>query len=48
MDLFVTADRGYDNLALFEDLNKHGISAIFIMPEHLLPCHPFVGNYFLN
>jgi hypothetical protein len=45
---FVTADRGYGNLALLEDIIQHGISAIFIMPEHLLACHPFVGKSFLN
>jgi hypothetical protein len=26
----------------------HGISAIFIIPEHPLPCHPYFGESFLN
>jgi hypothetical protein len=27
---------------------KHGIGIIFVMPEHLLQCHPFVGEPFLK
>jgi hypothetical protein len=39
---------GYGNLALLEDLIQHGISAMFIMPENLLACHPFFERSYLS
>lgn len=40
---FLTADRGYGNFAMVPGLARKGIGFIFIMPAHLLRCHPFVG-----
>ena len=44
----ITADRGYGSLKVIEELNKQGVSAVFVMPEHLLRCHPFVGFSYLS
>ncbi|PXF43989.1 hypothetical protein BWQ96_06222 [Gracilariopsis chorda] len=44
----LTADRGYGKVALLRELLKHGIGSIMIMPDHLLQCHPFVGQSYLN
>ena len=38
-----TADRGYGKMSMIAFLARKGIGFIFIMPEHLLRCHPFVG-----
>ena len=45
--LVFTADRGYGSMALLKLLLSYNIGSIFIMPEHLLRCHPFVGKSFL-
>ena len=44
----ITADCGYGSLKLIEELNKQGVSAIFVMPGHVLRCHPFVGLSYLS
>eukprot|EP00474_Spongospora_subterranea_P007755 CRZ08213.1 hypothetical protein [Spongospora subterranea] len=44
----MTADRGYGSMSLLKAMLSHGIRCIFIMPEHLKKCHPFVGKSFLN
>lgn len=44
----MTADRGCSGTALISTSLKLGISSIFIMPQHLLRCHPFVGKSFFN
>ena len=46
--LLFTADRGYVSMSLVRSLLSHGIGSIFIMPEHILGCHPFVGVSFLT
>ena len=45
--LVFTADRGYGSMALLRLLLSYNIGSIFIMPEHLLRCHPFVRKSFL-
>ena len=40
----ITADRGYEKMSMIRSLARKGIGFIFIMPEHLLRCHPFVGD----
>ena len=42
--VIVTADRGYGRLSLLRSLLAHEIGSLFVMPEHLLHCHPFVGR----
>jgi hypothetical protein len=43
----ITADRGYENMALVKQLLNHDIGAILVMPDNLIACHPFVGkSYF--
>ena len=44
----ITTDHGYGSLKSIEELNKQSVSAIFLMPEHLLRCHPFVGLSYLS
>lgn len=44
----LTADRGYGKISLVQELLFKGISAIFVSPEHLIRCHPFVGRSFLS
>jgi hypothetical protein len=46
--LILTAGRGYGRMALVKKLMKHGIGILFVMPEHLLQCHTFVGESFLK
>ena len=36
-----TGDRGYGKLSLVKELREMGIGSIFIMPSHLIRCHPF-------
>jgi len=43
----VTADRCYGNFEMVQKLGTRGIGFMFIMPEHLLKCHPFVGQSYL-
>lgn len=44
----VTADRGYGNERFMKILMEQGLGSIFVMPDHILGCHPFVGKSFLN
>ncbi|PXF45600.1 hypothetical protein BWQ96_04605 [Gracilariopsis chorda] len=44
----VTADRGYGKGAFMEILAEFGMGSVFVMPNHLLRVHPFVGLSFLN
>lgn len=44
----LTADRGYGSLRMIPRLSKRGIGFIFIMPEHLVRCHPFAGSSHFN
>jgi hypothetical protein len=46
--LIVTADRGYGKAALLETLRDKGIGCMFVMPQHLLKCHPFVASSYFN
>ena len=46
--VIVTAYRGYGKLSLLRSLLAHEIGSLFVMPEHLLHCHPFVGRSFLQ
>lgn len=46
--LVVTAERGYGKLELIEELVRHCVWAILVMPDHVLRCHPFVARSFLN
>jgi hypothetical protein len=46
--LILTADGGYGRMALVKKLLTHGVGILFVMPEHLLQCHPFVGEVFLK
>lgn len=46
--LTLTADRGYGKEAIVGILAELGISSMFILPEHLLRCHPFIGQSFLR
>ena len=39
----ITADRGKGKMKMIPSLARKGIGFIFIMPEHLLRCHPFAG-----
>ena len=43
----MTADRGFAKFAGIPKLMAHGIHAVYIFPEHLIRCHPFVGASFL-
>lgn len=46
--LTVSVDRGYGKESLMQTLADCGSSSIFVLPEHLLRCHPFVGqSYFM-
>lgn len=40
------ADRGYGSNKFIEELNRKGLSAISVMPEHPLRYHTFVGWFF--
>lgn len=40
----LTGDRGYGKLSLVQELRKLGVGTIFIMPSHLLRCHPFAAS----
>ena len=44
----ITADRGYGKYALLKGVLKDTISYIFVMPQHITGCHPFVGLSFPN
>ena len=44
----LTADRGFGKLDNISKLSEHGFNVIYILKEHLLPCHPFVGLSFLE
>lgn len=46
--LVLTADRGYGSMSLMRILMGRGIGSMLIMPQHLLRCHPFVGQSFFN
>lgn len=39
----ITAVRGYGKMSMIPALAKKGIGFIYIMPEHLLKCHPLVA-----
>ena len=43
----ITADRGYAKQEVLCMLSNKGLISMFVMPEHLLRCHPFVGSSFL-
>lgn len=45
--LVITADRGYGRMDLLTGLLNCGVGELFMMPEHLLKCHPFVCSSFL-
>ena len=42
----MTADRGYGKLSMVLQPARKGIGFIFITPESLLECHPFLDNSF--
>ena len=50
-EFVITADRGYGKMSMIPSLARKEINSllrkplgfIFIMPEHLLRCHPFAG-----
>lgn len=44
----VTADRGYRKESFLNMFSKFGFASVFIMPDHLLRVHPFVGKSYLN
>lgn len=44
----IAADRGYGKDSFLEILSGHGLSSIFVMPEHLIRCHPFVAQSLLD
>ncbi|PXF43284.1 hypothetical protein BWQ96_06981 [Gracilariopsis chorda] len=44
----VTADRGYGKQSFLEILSGFGLSSVFVMPEHLLRVHSFVGLSYLD
>lgn len=46
--IIVTADRGYGRLSLLSQMLSLGFCSMFIFPEHLIRCHPFVGKSFLQ
>ena len=45
--VLVAADRGFGKIAAIQKLAHMGIHILFVFPEHLLKCHPFVGESFL-
>lgn len=40
----VTADRGYGKISMIPSLATRGVGFVFIMPQHLIRCHPFVAR----
>lgn len=44
----ITADRGFGKDDFVDLLNELGMSSIFIMPDHILGCHPFVASSLFN
>jgi hypothetical protein len=46
--LVITADRGYGKIRMLQSLMSRGVHSLFIMPEHLVQCHPFVAKSFLH
>lgn len=40
----MTADRGYGKASFMDVIEEVGFSSIFIMPEHIVSKHPFVGQ----
>ena len=46
--VIMAADRGFGKTAAIRKLASLGINIIFIFPEHLLRCHPFVGESILS
>jgi hypothetical protein len=40
----ITADRGYAKMSLVRALNGLGISSMFVMPDHIIRCHPFAAR----
>jgi hypothetical protein len=46
--LILTGDRGYGKPQLLDALRKRGLSCVFVMPEHILQCHPFIAASRLN
>jgi hypothetical protein len=46
--VIMAADRGFGKMSSIQKLASIGINVIFIFPEHLLRCHPFVGESFLT
>jgi hypothetical protein len=47
-EVILNADRGYGKVKMLQTLLSRGLCALFVMPEHLLQCHPFVAKYFLR
>ena len=48
LEIIVTTFWGYGNFMLPRSFPAKDISSLFVMPEHLLRCHPFVGKSFLQ
>ena len=44
----VTGDRGYSKLSLVKELREMDIGSIFIMPNHLIRCHPFLARSYYS
>lgn len=42
--IVATADLGYGNLRLFRRYLKRGMAGVIVVPDHVLPCHPFVAR----
>lgn len=44
----VTADRGYGKESFLNLFTSFGLAAVFVMPDHILRCHPFVASSLLD
>ena len=46
--VLLVADRGFANWQAICRFAERGVSGLLVMPEHLLACHPFVGENYLR
>lgn len=46
--VILTAYHGYGRPSLMSEVRKLGLSSIFVMPNHMIRCHPYVAKSALN
>ncbi|PXF43196.1 hypothetical protein BWQ96_07071 [Gracilariopsis chorda] len=44
----VTADCGYGKEAFTDILTENGLLSVFVIPDHILECNPFVAKSYFN